>query len=345
MRTNPIGTGPFKFVEFKRGESVKFVRNPDYFKKGKPYLDGIDWKVIENRSTRHLAFIAGEFDMTFNADVTVPLLKDMQSQAPKAICELVPTYVSTNLIINPASAPFNDPKIRKAMALTLDRKAYIDILSGGKAQVSGVMLPPPEGVWGLPPDELQKLPGYAADVEKSRAEARKIMEGLGYSESKPLKVKVSTRNIAIYRDPAVILIDQLKKIYIEGELEVVDTSIWHAKVTRGEYSVGLNLTGVGVDDPDVNLYENYSCESERNLTKYCNKDVDALIDKQSRELDFGKRKQIVWEIEKKLAEDLARPIILYDRAATCWQPQVKGFVLHQNSIYNNWRYEDVWLDK
>ena len=197
----------------------------------------------------------------------------------------------------------------------------------------------------MPPEELQKLPGYSADVEKSRAEGRKIMEGLGYSEAKPLPVKVSTRNIAVYRDPAVILIDQLKKVHIAGELDVVDTSIWHAKVTRGEYAVGLNLTGVGVDDPDVNLYENYSCNSERNLTKYCNKDVDALIDKQSQELDVGKRKKVVWEIEHKLAEDLARPIIAYQRAATCWQPYVKGFVLHQNSIYNNWRYEDVWLDK
>ena len=171
------------------------------------------------------------------------------------------------------------------------------------------------------------------------------MEGLGYSDAKPLKVKVSTRNIAIYRDPAVILIDQLKKVHIDGELEVIDTSIWHAKVTRGEYAIGLNLTGVGVDDPDVNLYENYSCASERNLTKYCNKEVDALIDKQSQEPDMAKRKQIVWEIEKRLAEDLARPIILYDRQATCWQPHLKGFVLHHNSIYNNWRFEDVWLDK
>ena len=143
----------------------------------------------------------------------------------------------------------------------------------------------------------------------------------------------------------MILIDQLKKVHIEGELDVVDTSIWHAKVTRGEYAVGLNLTGVGVDDPDVNLYENYSCNSERNLTKYCNKDVDALIDKQSQEIDVAKRKKIVWEIERKLAEDLARPSSPYQRTATCWQPHVKGFVLHQNSIYNNWRYEDVWLDK
>jgi peptide/nickel transport system substrate-binding protein len=345
MRTNPIGTGPFKFVEFKRGDVVKFVRNPDYWKKGKPYLDGIDWKVIENRSTRVLAFVAGEFDMTFGTDITIPLLKDISAQAPKAICELAPSYVSINLIINPKAAPFSDPKIRKAMALTLDRKSFIDILSNGKDDISGVMLPPPEGVWGLPPDELQKLPGYAADLEKSRAEARTTMEGLGYSESKPLKVKVSTRNIAIYRDPAVILIDQLKKVHIDGELEVVDTSIWHAKVTRGDYAVGLNLTGVGVDDPDVNLYENYSCNSERNVTQYCNKEVDALIDKQSAETDFDKRKKIVWEIERKLAEDLARPIINYQRLATCWQPQVKGFVLHRNSIYNNWRYEDTWLDK
>jgi peptide/nickel transport system substrate-binding protein len=345
MRTNPVGTGPFKFVELRRGESVKFVRNPDYFKKGKPHLDGIEWKVIENRSTRVLAFVAGEFDMTFASDITFPLLKDIKSQAPKAVCEMTPSYVSINLIINPKNPPFSDPKIRKAMALVLNRKDFIDILSEGKDDISGVMLPLPEGRWGMPKEALEALPGYSKDVEKRRAEARQIMESLGYSEAKPLKVKVATRNIAVYRDPAVILIDQLKKIHIDGELDVIDTSIWHAKITRGEYAVGLNLTGVGVDDPDVNLYENYSCNSERNITQYCNKEVDALIDKQSQEPDVDKRKQIVWEIEKRLAEDLARPIINYQRLGTCWQPHVKGFVMHQNSIYNDWRYEDVWLDK
>ncbi|HEY7548190.1 MAG TPA: ABC transporter substrate-binding protein, partial [Hyphomicrobiaceae bacterium] len=223
MRTNPIGTGPFKFVEFKRGDTVKFVRNPDYWKPGKPHLDGIEWKVIENRSTRILAFVAGEFDMTFVADVTVPLLKDVTAQAPKAICELAPTGVSTNLIVNPGVAPFNNPKVRRALALTLDRKSMIDILSQGKFSLSGAMLPPPEGAWGMPPEVLRTLPGYAADVEQSRAEARKIMEGLGYGPNNTLKVKISTRNIAIYRDPAVLLIDQLKNIYIDGELEVIDT--------------------------------------------------------------------------------------------------------------------------
>jgi peptide/nickel transport system substrate-binding protein len=345
MRTNPIGTGPFKFVEFKRGESVKFVRNPDYWKKGRPYVDAIEWKVIESLSTRVLAFVAGEFDLTFSSDVSIPLLKDVNAQAPKAVCEVSPDYVSGNLIINPKAPPFSNAQIRKAMALAIDRKAFVDILFQGKADISGVMLPPPEGLWGMPPDVMRTMPGYGTDIAKNRAEARKIMEGLGYSASKPLNLKVSTRNIPIYRDPSVILIDQLKQIHIAGELEVIDTSIWHAKVTRGEFSVGMNLTGVGVDDPDVNLYENYACDSERNLTKYCNKEVDALIDKQSQEADVAKRKSIVWEIERKLAEDLARPIIYYRRAATCWQPYLKGFVLHHNSIYNNWRFEDVWLDK
>ena len=345
MRTKPIGTGPFKFVEFKSNESVKVVRNPDYWRKGHPYLDGIDWRVISNRSTRALAFVAGEFDMTFSLDLTVAITKDVQSQLPKAICELQPTNNSFNLIVNREVAPFNDPKIRSALALALDRKAFVDIITDGKGKIGGVMLAGPEGSWGMPPEVVAALPGYGADVEKSRAEARKIMEGLGYGPGNPLKVKVATRNIPLYRDPAVLLIDQLKKIHVEGELDVIDTSVWFAKVARGEYTVGMNLTAAALDDPDVNFYENYACGSERNYTKYCNQDVEKLIDQQSRETDLAKRRKLVWDVEKKLAEDVARPIITQGVAGLCWQPYVKNFVLHHNSIYNNWRFDDVWLDK
>jgi peptide/nickel transport system substrate-binding protein len=197
----------------------------------------------------------------------------------------------------------------------------------------------------MPEEELRKLPGYGKDVEKNQNEARAIMAGLGYTADKPLKVKVSTRDIAIYRDPAVILIDQLKKIHVDAELEVVDTTIWHRKVTKGDYSVGLNLTGLAVDDPDVNFVENYTCNSERNYNKYCSKEVEKLIAEQSKEADTAKRKQIVWQIERKLAEDVARPVIHFQRAGTCWYPHVKGYTLHENSIYNGARFEDVWLDK
>ncbi len=345
MRVKPVGTGPFKFAEFRGNEFIKVVRNPDYWKKGRPYVDAIEWRIITNRSTRILAFVAGEFDMTFSQDVTIPLLKDVKAQAPNAICEIKPQYVSRNLIVNREVAPFNDPKVREAMALAIDRKAFIDILTEGKGDIGGAMLPLPEGLWGMPPEVLNKLPGYNPDVAASVEKGRKIMEGLGYTADKPLKIKMSTRNIAIYRDPAVILIDQLKRIHIDAELEVVETSLWHAKVGRKDYTVGMNLTGVAVDDPDANFVENYTCKSERNYTQYCNPEVEKLIDEQSRMSDQEKRKQIVWQIERLLAEDLARPIIYHDRASTCLHPHVKGFVLHVNSIYNNWRFEDVWLDK
>ena len=345
MRTHPIGTGPFKFVEFKTNESIKLTRNPDYWKMGRPYLNGIEFTVISNRSTAILAFIAGKVDMTIPYTVTIPLLKDVKSQAPKAVCEVTPTNVSTNLIVNRDSPPFDNPDIRKAMPMTLDRKAFVDILFEGQADIGGAMLPPPQGLWGLPPNILATIPGYGPDVGKNREEARKLMQKAGYGPGKRLKIKVSTRNLASYRDPAVILIDQLKEIYIDGELDVIETANWYSKMARKDYAVGLNNTGNAVDDPDQVLYENYACGSERNYTNYCNKDLQKLFDQQSMETNVEKRRKLVWEIDRKLQEDVARPIILHARVGTCWQPHVKGVTIMVNSTYNGHRYEDVWLDK
>jgi len=116
-------------------------------------------------------------------------------------------------------------------------------------------------------------------------------------------------------------------------------------VFKKDYVVALNLSGVAVDDPDVALFENYGCGSLRNYNNYCDADMTKLFQAQSREIDQKKRLKMVWEIDRKLQEDIARPIIAYGRAAGCWQPYVKGVTLHTNSIYNNWRFEDVWLDR
>jgi peptide/nickel transport system substrate-binding protein len=345
LRSKPIGTGPFKVVEFKRNEAIKLVRNPDYWKKGRPYLDTIDWKIVPNRSTRILGFVSGEFDMTFDSDVTFPLLADVKSQKADAVCEARPSNVNTNLLVNRDKPPFDNPDLRRALVLAMDQKAFNDILFQGKALMGASLLSPPEGKWGMPKDMLLTMPGFSPDREKSLKEARGIMEKLGYSKDKPLRIKVSTRNIAIYRDPAVILIDQLKQIYVEGELEAIDTTVWHTKVTRKDYTVGLNLTGLGVDDPDTNFYENFFSTSGRNYTGYNNPEVDKMIEQQSAETDPEKRRKMVWDIEKKLIEDGARPVINQNVANTCMAPFVKGVVLQVNSIYNNWRFEDVWLDK
>src|SRR5215510_7927095 len=185
MRTHPIGTGPFKFVEFKANESIKLTRNENYWKKGLPYLDGIEYTIITNRSTAILAFVAGKFDMTFPTEVTIPLLKDVKAQSPQAVCVVEPINVATNLIINRESAPFDNADIRRAVALALDRKAFVDILFEGKADIGGTLLPPPAGVWGLPPEELKTVLGYG-DVKQNRDEARKLMQKAGYGPDKRL---------------------------------------------------------------------------------------------------------------------------------------------------------------
>ena len=345
MRNNPIGTGPFKFAEFKPNEVIRTVRNPDYWKPGRPYLDGIDWEIMKDNTTRNLAFIAGKSDIASPYGMTVPLLNDVVAQAPQAICELTSTNVSRNLILNRDKPPFDNAELRRAVALTLDRKAFIDIITQGKGDIGATLLPPPEGLWGMPPEMLRTLPGYDPDVGKNRAAARKIMEKLGYGSSNRLSVTVSSRNIPAYRDPAVILIDQLKEIYIDGVLEPIETANWFPKVMRKDYTVGINGTESGVDDPDQQFYENFVCGAERNYTGYCNPEVDKLIDRQSAESDVNKRKQLVWQIERRLAEEGARPIIFYPRGGTCQQPYVKGLTTMVNSIYNGYRMEDVWLDR
>ena len=344
MRTHPIGTGPFKFVEMKQNESIKLVKNENYWKKGLPYLDGIEYTIISNRATALLAFVAGKIDVTFPTELTSANEADIKKQDPTAVCELKPINVNTNLIVNRDKPPFDNPDLRQALALSLDRKSMIDIVLQGQGDVGGSLLPPPEGVWGLPPDQLAELPGYG-DVKKDQEKARAILAKLGYTQSNPLKIKVSTRNLATYRDPAAVLIDQLKRINVDAELETVESSAWFAKVARGDYSVGLNLTGNGIDDPDQAFYENYACGSERNYTHYCNKDLEKLFDQQSAETDPAKRKKLVWEIDKKIQEDVARPILYHARTGTCWKPYVKNLTIENNSAYNGYRYEDVWLDK
>ena len=341
MRQHPIGTGPFKFVEFKPNERISLTRNQSYWKKGRPYLDGIEFTIIREVSTANLAFVAGKVDWTA---ATIPALKDLTSRTSQAICEVTPGGISRNMIVNRDAAPFDNADMRRATALSLDRRAFIDIISEGQGDIGGVMQPPPAGLWGMPPDVMQTLPGYGSDIEKNGADARQTIRKLGYGPDNRLKIKVSVRDLPYLRDPAVILTDQLKQVYIDGQLETIDTTNWFPRVMRKDYIVALTGAGSG-PDPDQNLYLLYGCGGDLNYSGYCNPEVDKLIEQQSIEADPERRKQLVWSIERKLAEDGARTIIFYSRGGTCWQPYVKGLTIMVNSIFNGNRREDIWLDK
>jgi peptide/nickel transport system substrate-binding protein len=114
---------------------------------------------------------------------------------------------------------------------------------------------------------------------------------------------------------------------------------------RTDFQGGDAGDRTGVGEPDQTYYERHVCGAERNYSGYCNPEIDKLVNEQSAEADPEKRKQLVWNIERLLAEAAARPVIFYPRGATCEQPWGRGLTIMNNSIYNGWRMEDVWLDK
>jgi len=252
---------------------------------------------------------------------------------------------NTNLLVNRDAPPFDNPDIRRALTLALDRKAFISVLSEGEAEIGGTLQPPGDGMWGLPPEKLATIDGYGSDVAENRERARALMVKAGYGPERPLMLKVLTRGNAPYKSPAQLLIDQLREIHVNATLDVVETSHWYTRLSRKDYAIAVNTTGNGVDDPDQTFYENFSCRSERNLTGYCNPEIERLFDIQSSEINIDKRRELVAEIDARLLADGARPPIMWNRASTCWQSYVKGYVANVNSMSNGFRFEDVWLDR
>src|SRR5205823_7282960 len=289
MRQHPIGTGPFKFVEFKPNESVKVTRNPDYWKPGRPYLDAIEYTLMSTPSTAILAFAAGKFDRAWQGIMSIPLMKQLKDQEPNAECTVVPWNIPRQMLVNRSKPPFDNPELRRAMGLTLDRRAFIDILSDGQGEIGGAMMPPPAGSWGMPPEMLQTLPGYRSDIVRNRAEAREITKKLGYGPDKRLSAIVTTRNVGPYRDAAVLLIDQLKEIFIDATLNAIDTTQWYPTVMRKDYALAFTVTETGLDDPDQMFSEHYSCGSDRNHTGYSHAEANTLIAQQSAETAVEKR--------------------------------------------------------
>ena len=345
MRTKPVGTGPFKLESFNQFDRIRLVRNPDYWREGKPHLDAIEFSVVASRSNTLLSFVAGRYDMTFPSDVNMTQLRDVRRQSPRVMCEATAMNNNTNIMLNRESPPFDNPDIRRALVLALDRQGFMDALSEGSGTIGGHLQPPPEGLWGMPTEVLASLPGFGPDLEKNREEARALMRKAGYGPDKPLAIKIFTRAVSLYRSPAAVLANQLQDIYIEAGLDVAETSHWYTRIGRRDYALALETTGNAVDDPDQAFYETFACRSERNYSRYCNPEIERMFEAQSTELDVDKRRKLAWDIDMKLLADAARPPLVWNRAATCWQPYVKGYVPQINSSYNGFRFEDVWLDR
>jgi peptide/nickel transport system substrate-binding protein len=342
-RSRCIGTGPFKFKEWKRGQSVELVRNPDYFVKGRPYLDAVRYTVIVERGTRVAALQANQIDVAYPGETTLSIAEQLKGAVPSMVLTETASNVSENLLLNTKKPPFDNVKVRRALSFAIDRRAYTQTVHRGLAVVGASLAPKPWGVWGLLEKDLAQLPGYGGAAE-GRATAKKLLAEAGFGPGNPLKLEVVTRAIAIYLDFSAFVISDLKQVGIEATLKQVDTAQWHPMVTRREFHIGTNLTGLGVDDPDANFYENYACGSPRNYGDYCNEEVTRLIEQQSQEIDQKKRLALVWQLQKKLEEDAARPTMGWRTDRFAHYPYVKNLIPNQVT-YNCCRLQEVWLDK
>jgi len=139
-------------------------------------------------------------------------------------------------------------------------------------------------------------------------------------------------------------VDQPKQVGIEVTVKQLDTAQWFPALARKEFLIGANFTAPGADDPDVMFYENFKCGTSRNYSDYWDERTDRLIDQQASELDRTKRLKLVWEIQKKLEPDVARPMLGWRKEYVVAWPHVKNLVSH-NSLYNWARMQEVWLNR
>jgi peptide/nickel transport system substrate-binding protein len=343
-RTGCVGTGPFKVKEWRKGEFVDYVRNPDYFVKGRPYLDALRFVVIKERGTRIAALQAGQVDVSFPGEVPKTSAEQLKQAVPQLVVTPFSENVNDNIIMNVTKPPFDNAKVRLAVSYAIDRRALVRAVHQGGAVVGVSLAPRPYGVWGLVEKDLLALPGYGTNPADEKAKARKLLAEVGISPQSPLRVEMVTRAQPIYVDMASFVINELKQVGIEATLKQIETAQWHALASRGDYQIGANLTGIGPDDADANFYENYACSSPRNYTKYCNERLAKAVDEQSQEIDPKKRLVKVHDILKQLEADAARPMLDWRiDYFTVW-PHVKNLIPHQ-SMYNFGRMQEVWRDR
>jgi peptide/nickel transport system substrate-binding protein len=250
---------------------------------------------------------------------------------------------SDNVILNHKRAPFDNVLVRRAVNLAIDRQAYVKGLRHGGAVMGSAMPPRPYGSWGLSGSDLSTLPGFR-DATRDRAEARKLLAEAGFGPGTPLRVEMATRSWSLQMDLAVFVQEQLRHVGVESTLKAMESGVWYPLLARRDYAIGANLTATGIDDPDAMFYEHYKCGSTRNVTDYCNPEIDRLIELQSQEPSRERRLALVAQIQRKLEEDVAKPMLGWRTGYVAMWPHVRNLVPH-HSIYNWARMQEVWLDR
>jgi peptide/nickel transport system substrate-binding protein len=346
MKTTVIGTGPFVWKEYIRGSKSVTEKNPDYWREGLPYLDGIENFVFPEETASFAAFRAQQLDVNSLMQYIYPAEKQiLEEQHPEVLVSLPPRLWWHYFYGKMDDPIWSKPKVREALSLAIDRPGAVAILGEGVGSVGGWQAPWTS--WSLPEAELENYLGKldSSDMEARRERARQLLEEAGYPPG-TLKLTAMGLNTRESMLTPTYMEDQFRRIGVELTLDPVDRAAYTERLDRRDFQ--LNGSGSAVA-PLVNpslFYGNYFlCDAPANYAGYCNPEFDNLFKQQLSEQDEAKRQQIVWEMERRLLEDRPGVLVRWVAEGMAWWPWVKNWKDVDPAYYNNVTLEEVWLDQ
>ena len=340
---NVMGTGPFTFVEHVKGSHWVGKKKPNYWDKGKPYLDGYRAIFIRD-SAAQVAAVRGErAHIQFRG--FSPAERDglVQALGPKITVQESAWDCALLVAMNHDKKPFDDKRVRRALSLALDRYQGSQALSkiAIVKEVAGVQVPGTP--FATPPAELEKLAGYGRDIAKSRAEAKRLLKEAGVPDGFAFTFK--NRGIPMPYEPVgVWLIDQWRQVGLNVTQEVIEAAKYYAELRGGNFDVAMDFQCGYIVEPDLDIYKFQSKEiSPANYSRYTDKVLDELFVKQGRAGDAEERKKYIREFERRLLDDEVHYFYtLQWHRIIPHNSKVKGWTITP-SHYLNQQLDAVWL--
>jgi peptide/nickel transport system substrate-binding protein len=340
---NAVGTGPFKFKNYVRGSTFEGERNPEYHVKDRPYLNGYKFFISTETSVRATALRSGRAYIEFR-DMPHSEVDGIKKQlGDKVVVQETPMIGQFGIAMQNTVKPFTDIRVRKAIMLGFDRYTAGKVLSQltGLRDVGGPMRPGTD--WAIPQADLEKIPGFWRDAEKSRAEAKKLLVEAGYPNG--FKTVLKNRNVKTpYQDLAVFAIQEWRKIGIEVEHRPLETATWFNDLRdTGNFELAVQPTVEFMDDPDQ-FMNRYTTGASSNYGRVSDPVLDDLFSRQARALDRAERKKLVIEMQKRVLDQAYyMPGLWWTRRVVHWA-KVKNYVAPP-SHYTNQKLQDVWLSE
>jgi len=338
---NVMGTGPFTFVEHVKGSHWVGKKNANYWDKGKPYLDGYRALFVKS-SAAQVAAIRGErAHIQFRGFSPAERDSLVQALGPKITVQESPWDCVLMVAMHHEKKPFDDKRVRRALTLALDRYEGSKNLSkiAIVRDVAGVQVPGTP--YATPPEELEKLAGYGRDINKSRAEAKRLLKEAGVPEGFSFTFK--NRGIPMPYEPVGIwLIDQWRQIGLNVKQEVVEASAYHPMLKRGDFDVAMDFACGFIVEPDLDLHR-FNTTSAANYGKHKDTVIDDLFVRQARAGDVEERKKLIRQFEKRLIDEEVHVFYtLQWHRIIPHNSKVKGWTVTPSHYLNN-QLDTVWL--